>query len=142
MSQFRNLIGLQIWGAARALDLQGFQFGEPREVSVTVGPRKGSVKTVGEFALHLQCFWSLSRGGQLLIDSSADNAVASEVVPKLLEEKAHRVESVITDENGGVRIQLSGDLLLEARPFDGDTEESWRLFKPASDERHLVYPSG
>ncbi len=46
--ELRKLVGLELTATARAADLRGFHFGELR-------PYRG--RTVGEFALHVQCAW-------------------------------------------------------------------------------------
>jgi hypothetical protein len=142
MYGFESLIGLKMWGPSRALDLQGFQFGDSREVPVTRGRNKGSTKTVGQFALHLQCFWKVTRSGRVLVGSADEGDSAGRILWDLLEGADHRVAAATSDAAGCIRIHLSDDLVLEARPLERVAEEAWRLFRPSSEEPHLVYPGG
>lgn len=48
--ELQKLVGLELAATARAADLRGFHFGELR-------PYRG--RTVGEFALHVQCAWRI-----------------------------------------------------------------------------------
>lgn len=53
----RKLVGLELTATARWPDLRGFHFGELR-------PYRG--RTVGEFALHVQCVWRVEGPGGML----------------------------------------------------------------------------
>jgi hypothetical protein len=57
----RKLVGLELTATARSADLRGFHFGELR-------PYRD--RTVGEFALHLQCAWRIEGPGGVLTGRS------------------------------------------------------------------------
>ena len=57
------LLHAAVWGWGRADDLASFQFGQKREVVNS----RGEVKTVGEYALHIQCDWRIIRGDEIVV---------------------------------------------------------------------------
>ena len=59
------LVGKALWGCTRAADLASFAFGERREAPSS----GGGARPVGEFALHVQCAWRITRGDQVLVGS-------------------------------------------------------------------------
>jgi len=66
----KPLIGLTIWGSTRAAGLQGFQFGKEHVVPAS----KGGTKTVGDYALHVECAWRIS-GIKGIVTGSRDVSV-------------------------------------------------------------------
>jgi len=58
---------------------------------------------------------------------------------EILENAEHRVERAITTPDGYIGLYLEGGLLFEARPYEDDFEEAWRVFRPDRDEPHVVF---
>jgi hypothetical protein len=56
------LAGLPLWALGRAADLAWFEFGERR----TVRTHLGNEKQVGDYALHIQCPWRITRGDKII----------------------------------------------------------------------------
>jgi len=57
------LVGLPFRCIGRATNLLWLHFGELHEVS----DRRGGTKDVGDWAVHIQCPWRISRHGRILI---------------------------------------------------------------------------
>lgn len=130
-------------------------FGEMREVSV----RGGGTNTVGDWAIHVQCPWRISRSGRIVIayhdfycspdgvtlhdwhvfgksrfDSTAI-ALSAEIgtTPPI-------VASVQSDDVGGFSVRLSGNYRLDVFPDDSaETSEHWRVFQPGVGTPHFVF---
>lgn len=64
------LIGLTIWGSTCGTGLQGFQFGKKHVVPAW----KGGTKTVGDYALQVECGWRIS-GIKGIVTGSRDVSV-------------------------------------------------------------------
>ena len=150
------LVGLPLHSIGRAANMVWLHFGEMREVSV----RGGGTKTVGDWAIHIQCPWRISRSGRIVIAyhdfyyspdggdledwdklgaSQFDSAATSlrtefEAVPPV-------VASVQTDDVGGFSIRFSQDYQLDVFPDTSfDSSEHWRIFQPRVDSGHFVFP--
>lgn len=59
------LIGKALWRCTRAADLAAFQFGQRRSVTDNYS---GTVQ-VGEYALHVECAWRISREDRVVVGS-------------------------------------------------------------------------
>ena len=59
------LVGLPLWTAGRAADLQWFHFGRRH----TVPTRRGGTKVVGDFALHVLCAWRITGPSGIVVAS-------------------------------------------------------------------------
>ena len=149
-----QLSGKRIWGWGRASDLTSFQFGPEREVTGTTGKSK----TVGEYALHIQCPWRITAGENIVVghrevyypvsgdepESDFDwgpmgsNRLDQSLDRIFKDERKLVVQAVEVGVGGYLRLYLSGDLSLEVFPDDSLAHEHWRLFRPYTSERHLV----
>lgn len=148
-----QLVRCAIWGWGRASDLASFQFGLKREVK----DFRGRTKTVGEYALHVQCAWRITRGEEIAVGHrdlyyppSGDNPdkdfdwgpAGTNRRDQLLDEIFHSdvltVLSVEVGTGGYLCVRISGDLCLEIFPNDSLAHEHWRLFRPYISEPHLV----
>ena len=49
------IVGMPLWSMGRVADLEWFHFGPRRRVS----GRRGEMKEVGAYALHVQCAWRI-----------------------------------------------------------------------------------
>lgn len=151
------LLGLPLWGASRAADLESFQFGDRR----TVSSRRGGTKEVGEYALHVQCAWRIVGKYGIVVASRdryypAGNADefppdfewdcpganrCDERVAVLFKETANSplaVEAIQADNAGSIYLTLSGGYKLEVFPDDSLPGEYWRLFQPSKETEHFV----
>src|SRR5262249_2875946 len=146
------LDGLPLRRLGRAADMLWAQFGELRP---SVSPL-GRARTVGEWALHVQCSWRLCRPGQIALayrdffydaDGHAlahwdelGSSLFDLLASRLNDEWANaspRVASVSGDDVGGFSIRFSDAHRLDVFPCaSGAQGEHWRLFRPDVDESH------
>jgi hypothetical protein len=130
-----------------------FSFGEVRTIETARGP-----KPAAEYALHPQCAWRITAAHTVLIGSSdlyqpADGredltdfdwdqpwANRMDVLMRdLLDgDSSLVVESFEFGRAGAIAIALGQDRYLEVFPNNSHEEEYWRLFRPGTDDRHLV----
>jgi hypothetical protein len=138
----------------RAADMQIFDFGEP----VQVVNRRGEDRTLGEYRLHIQGDWRMTRGGTIFVryedvlrppsdNTSAvfDAATATRTLrDELLEEffaqssaNDRTVKTVDVTAAGGLTITFRGGAILEIDSTSpGSDQEAWRLLLP--DGTHAV----
>jgi hypothetical protein len=151
------LNGKSVWRCMRAASMATFDFGKRRKVP-GLG---GAEKEVGEFALHVQCAWRITRNDRVAVgssdlnypaDYSEDKAVPSDFdwernpnrrdkLLGLLFENGLRefvVQGVDVGAAGSLHIVLSENLALDIFPNDSLSEEHWRLFTPGTDVEHFV----
>lgn len=150
------LIGLPMWAGGRTVNLVWLQFGSKRIVEDRTGE-----KEVGEFALHLQCFWRIYDKKTILVasgdrfypkgdpddeaedfdwtlpganrcDEKLDLLFHSSKLPYLV------VRSIRTDRHGGFSLGFHSSIRLDVFPDDTVSNEKWRLFRPYSGEAHFV----
>ncbi len=161
-SALAPLVGLPLWSAGRAADLQWFQFGEQHVVVAQLGKAKGSERTVGDYSLHVQCAWRIA-GPAGVVVASRDRYVPAgdpetdspdwtwdqpganrcdERIAAWCHSKAYTVRSVAADILGGLSLVLSGDFALDVFPDDSLDGEYWRLLRPAREGRHFVVSGG
>jgi hypothetical protein len=155
--QLTCLIGLPLVMAGRAADMRLFHFGAVRPTER---------RSVGEYALHIQCAWRLDspRGiitgrsdlyrvpngewvsedwdysGDTLQDTRLRELLGHQdpITGVLLEsEKQLIVERVEGSSFGDTVIYLSKGYRLVIFP-SGTRGEAWRLFRPGSEEEHFV----
>jgi hypothetical protein len=146
------LVGLPLWSAGRAADLEWFQFGARHVVVARVGKAKGSERTVGEFALHVQCAWRIVGPNGVVVASRNRYVPADDpdsVSPEWeweqaganrCDERIHAwchgnayvVRSVAADTLGGLSLVLSDDFTLDVFPDDSVQGEHWRLLRYCS----------
>jgi hypothetical protein len=150
------LIGLPLRTIGRAGNLLWLGLGEWREVP----DHRGGARSVGQWAIHIQCDWGFSKSGSPIV-SSADYYVnfngsdlgdnwdviganrfdkraaqlraAFEVIPP-------RVVSIECDSVGGFSMHFDDISQLDVNPSEEISEEFWRLFEPGTDGPHFVVP--
>jgi hypothetical protein len=154
-----RLIGLPLWSAGRAGDLEWFHFGSQHNIideSGTTG------RPVGDYALHVQCAWRIIGPVGILVGSddlyfpatgetSNDSAEfdwdrkgknrRDEMILALIESREGEsliVTDVGVDHVGNIRLTLSHLYVFEVFPYSSLPREQWRLFQPHNDTRHLV----
>lgn len=123
------LLGLPLWAVGRAGSLEWFHFGGHHAVP----DRRTEIKDVGDFALHIDCTWSLitSRFGEAIAtdESSREDLAAIGGMQLMCEE-------VVADDRGGFVLQFASKHCLKVEP--DDEEEFWRLFEPHRESPHFV----
>jgi hypothetical protein len=149
------IVGLPLWAVGRASDLAWFEFGSRRTVQGTKG-----VKEVGDYALHVQCAWRITQADKIVtgrrdifctpteaieptsddFDWQRDNRF-DRMVKQLFqnESRQFQVQSVHAGEAGSFTLALEDGYKLDVFPQDSESGEHWRLFKPYSEEPHLVF---
>ena len=139
------LVGLEVSGVNHAADMLTLQFGPLRQVTT----RRGTVKQVGAWALHVQCNWLLERDGRIFASQAgfrgSDNEInrAVKQLQELLTAANQAVvEGVEGNATGNVRLALAGGLDLIITPDSAADDEDWRLFAPGMGEKHFVIGGG
>jgi hypothetical protein len=156
------LVGIPLWESHRAADMQMFDFGQTMTTTSQFGPRKGTVREVHEYSLHLQCAWRICGPTGILVGSSdynycsgpdpfdttddwkRDVAGASrrdQQIRSWLVGAPYIVERVRADVYAGFSMELAGGFVLDVFPddsLDGEYSEHWRLLRPADPSPHFV----
>jgi len=138
------LLGLELSGINHAADMLTLQFGQLRQITT----RRGTVKQVGAWTLHVQCGWRVEQSGHLV--ASRDDLRTDDVARRtterldrlLVNPSPAVVERVQADASGGVRIDLSLDRGLVITPDGIAEDEDWRFFAPGNDGPHFVIEGG
>ena len=152
------LIGKPLWTCRRAADMATFQFGG----RIKGVDYYGRPSQVGDYALHVQCAWRITRGDEIVVGSGdlyypAEYQNEHEEFPadfdwrkhpnrrdkllRLLFENDVRefiVQRIEVGIAGNLRIELSGGFVLDVFPDYSLDSEHWRLFAPGKDEPHFV----
>ncbi|CAN0625051.1 conserved protein of unknown function [Burkholderia multivorans] len=139
------LVGLDVSAINHAADLLTIQFGPLRHATT----RRGTVKQVGAWALHVQCNWQIERAGDIVAtqddlcgpDDKAHRA-AERLDELFVKQGPTTVESVRGSESGGVWIALSAGMRIVITPNGVVDEEDWRFFAPGVDAAHFVIEGG
>jgi len=149
------LEGLPLRSLGRAANLLWLHFGTLREVPT----RSGGTKTVGDWALHIQCPWRLARQGEIVVASSDfyynfagdplddwdksgksrfDHAAAA--LSAEFEVNGPAVLSVTPDSFGGFTLWFAYYYHLDVFPNSSyPSTEHWRIFQPGKLESHFVF---
>lgn len=160
--RLRPLIGLPLWAAGRAGNLVWFHFGAQRTV---LDDFRKTEKTVGEYALHVQCAWRLT--SRLGIEvASRDMYYPASTEPEVdledfdwdrqgknrCDERVARlfasgesnpliVTNVQISSVGDLKLTLSADHTLDVFPNLSLPLEQWRFFQPYTETEQLVLSS-
>jgi hypothetical protein len=150
------LVGLPLRTIGRASNLLWLHFGEWR----TVPAARGGTRTVGQWALHIQCDWSISKFGSPVI-SSADYYVSpkgadlgndwditganrfdqlANTLRAEFETAPLNVASMDCGDAGMFSMRFDDGSELIALPVEGGLDEAWRLFQPGTELAHFVVP--
>jgi hypothetical protein len=155
------LVGRSLWNSTRAADLASFQFGQRRELPGSFG----RTRTVGEYALHVQCAWRIAREDRVIVGSHdlrypanyTDTSQAVDpdfdwdrdpngrdsLLASLFENGAKQflVEAVTVGSAGLLHLRLADSLCFDIMPDDSIRREQWRFFQPDVEAPHLVVTS-
>ncbi len=153
------LVGLPLWDAGRAADLAWFIFGARKMMQ----DYRGNPREVGEYSLHVQCAWRITRGEKVLIGSrdlyypagytGRDEEIPpgfnwdvqganrlDELVSALFRDRhaGFLVQRIEVGNAGAISLRLEDDMSLEIFPHDSSEGEHWRLFSPGEKGSHCV----
>jgi hypothetical protein len=139
------LVGLDLSGVGYAADMLTLQFGPLRKAP----SRRGTVRHIGLWALHIQCDWRLEQDGHVLasypdfaISEDSIRVTAHRIRDWLVSSGATKVQSVAVDENAGVELVLSRGFHIFITPDGAEDDEDWRFFAPGVDAAHFVIEGG
>lgn len=130
-----RLVGLELRGSKRALDMEMFRFGP----DVAWRDPRGNVRTLARFALHIQCAWRIVASGALVVASSdqAPNALTSSGRNRFafrsarlalyLQSAERHVTATRVNETGDLIAQFSDGSSLEVFVDRSTADESYRL---------------
>lgn len=143
--QLSALVGLDVSGVGHAADMLTLQFGPLREVTT----RRGTIKRVGAWALHIQCDWRIEQG-EMVFAAYSDFAVSEEstrittrrIRDLLVADGPAVVESIMAGDSGDACISLARGIRLVICADAIPGEEDWRLFPSNSDAKHFVIEGG
>jgi hypothetical protein len=158
ISEIGKLVGLKLQKAGRASNLFWLRFGEM--ISVT---KRGQTEELAEYALDIQCSWRITKGKKISVasrdfycptsgwneenedfdwDVPGNNRFDERIQPLIEDVKGHLiVESIDSDEVGGLMVILTKGFVLEAFPDsseDDEYSEFWRFFNRKDDSPHFV----
>lgn len=151
------LQGLRLRPITQAVDMLKVPFGEIRETP----DRKGLLRKVPEWQLHIQTPWRFKRAGRILlgvrdlyftVDTGEDyewrkdscesrfQRIAASFNEEMDADPSH-VTSIRSDDVGGFALSFSNGLEFEVFPnqaFSSGDYEFWRLFRPLKETPHFV----
>jgi hypothetical protein len=136
-----RLIGLELTGTTRAANMECLKFGQE-----LITDKVDGLINIGQFAIHLQCPWRITKGQKILIgyndvyEQSDQNAeyepdfdwdkpgvnLRDKKLKELIDSKLI-VEKVNSDNFGGFSICFSDDTNLTTFPTTSLKNEYWRL---------------
>jgi hypothetical protein len=151
------LKGKALWRCLRAADMATFDFGKRRKSCDS----HGNPREVGEWALHIQCPWRITRDDRILVgnqdlyypadyqyggessvgfDWERDSTLRDKLLHSLLQDGAQElvVDRVEVYEAGGLHIVFGEGFSMDVLPCDSVSDEHWRLFEPDKDAPHFV----
>jgi hypothetical protein len=145
------LVGMPVWDARRALNMEMFDIGDRLEV---VNRRRETVQ-IGTYRLHVQAPWRVvgprgvvagsvdahyppsDRSDDADFDPNNDRSLCEERVGLWLARRARKpliIRSVEADPVGGFRLLFDGGETLEVIPASSARDyEHWRLLGPGAD---------
>lgn len=146
-----NLVGLTLSATGRAGNLQWFQIGPLREI---VTPR-GTRKSVGTYALHVQCAWRITAIDRVLVGSENAEAAKQFVLTSSNIPGEHdgdpsanatgpgrrEVAAVTQHRAGHLQLEFADGTMLEVFPLSPNSSEWWRLIQNDDPSRHWVVSS-
>src|SRR6185503_10279864 len=153
------LIGLPLWNAGRSATVEWFDFGWRR---ISVPSRKNGTALVGEYVIDTESAWHIAVHHGIIVASQdrlypagndpykdllefdwdrPDVNRCDEKMKMFLEEHKDSpvvVETIEANSRGGVKLNLSGNIILEIFPNTSLDAEYWRMFEPSNTDKHFV----
>ncbi len=148
------LIGLPLSRIGRASSLLWMHFGKLSEIALS----DGRTKTVGDWAVHVQCSWRLARKGAIvlasrdfyrtndgqLIGGDWENSGESKfdrMVKTINQAPPWIIRSIDCDNIGGFKLNIGGEFNFDVFPDSSAPGELWRLLQPSTPHKHFVVKS-
>ena len=154
------LVGQPLLWFGRAADMAMIHFGVERTYV-----RNGKPRTVGDWALHIQCPWRIIRDGEILVGYSDMRVPPVGIDPEVFDpdesrtrrddltdafevhgRQAHLVTMISATTTADLRLELADGCRLEVLPdfasSEADAYEYWRLFQHGPDMPHFVVSAG
>jgi transcriptional regulator with XRE-family HTH domain len=128
LTSVRVLAGEELWGITSAADTICLQLGERRNLPA----RRGESRTVGAYALHIQCPCELISAGFTVSDLRKFVADYGPLP----------VQSVSEPSIGEIVLHFDANARLHVRPDPRSPDEQWHLFRPSERAGQLVYAGG
>jgi hypothetical protein len=150
----RQLHKLPLLSIGAASTLLWIHFGQ----ETTVTNRRGGTKTVGTWAIHIQCPWRIvsqqgiftgsgdlwepavlgNDGRDELFDANKDTRRFDVQIKRFLSDaQGALVKKIAVDDSGGFRLFLERSYVIEVFPICSQEIECWRLFQPGKSEDHF-----
>jgi hypothetical protein len=127
---------LPMWDAGFAAGIAWFQFGK----AVTRPDAHGGTRVVGQYALHVSCFWRwVAPSGFVRADETSPPQLL-----KTLGADRPTLNGADSGKDGSISLRFdNGDVLFIAGASEDPDEdvEHWRLFQPGSLAPHFVASS-
>lgn len=117
-----------LWSVSRAADTLSLQFGG-RHRTVT---KRGAVRDVGDYALHIQC----------PCEVVSDGTAVSDIRGFIESRPPLKVVSVDDVDLGNIVLTFDDDVSLIVHPNLTSSDEQWRLLRPGRAAAHLVFAAG
>lgn len=155
VQQLSKIIEMPIFSIGRASNMLWTGFGVPR----VVRDRRGNEKTVGDYAIHIQCSWRIASQSKIIVASQdfyvpssswtggeddfdwdvQGNTLFDERIQGLFQQdNLPVVKTIGADCYGGFKIVFTNGFVLEAFPNSSNDAENWRMFVPGDAETHFV----
>lgn len=133
--KLKPIVGHPVWAAGRAASLLWLQIGDRHVVPI----HNGRSKTVGTFALHIDCPWSWTQNGDVVANQDSDLDQLNEFLstPTICERISAR-------DNGSLELTFnnSSKLVVSVEAdADPSADEYWRFFEITTDTPHFVVGS-
>ncbi|MCP1117267.1 hypothetical protein JOE11_002135 [Robbsia andropogonis] len=138
------LLGMGISAIHCAAGMLTLQFGQLKQIT----SYRGTVKQIGEWALHVQCMWQVEQSGNILVNQEGlhtdeDTHRTMGILNGLFIDSVRAiVERVQTEDFGRIKISLTDGLTLVVTPNSDGQDEDWRFFAPGKEEAHFVIEAG
>lgn len=153
------LLDLPLWNAGRSADVVWFDFGWQRHIQLS--RTDGRKVMVGEYVIDTECAWHIAGPTGIVVasrdrlypagdpyqdllnfewDNQGMNRCDERLSGFMVEHESFPliVQSVTSNNWGGVNLSLTDGFFLEIFPDDSLDREYWRLYKPHTRGKHFV----
>jgi hypothetical protein len=154
-----QLIGLELTRTTRAANMECLKFGQQ-----LINDKVHGLLNIGQFGIHLQCPWRITKGQEILIgsfdlyDQADQNAkydpdfnwdrpdanLRDKKLNELIRDNRLTVEKIVTDDFGGFEITFTANVKLMTFPANSLEYEYWRLLdnRPKLENHFVVSGEG